>query len=334
MAELNDPRAGAVAPMGALAAGKAAEDVGAKAEDAIAVQDLDYTYPGASTPALKGVSLRVRRGEIFGLLGPSGAGKSTLQRILTRQLTGATKGAVHCLGRPIETWDHRYFERIGVGFELPNHYPRLTGAENLSFFKALYDRPTRPVAEALAEVGLADDADRPVADYSKGMAMRLNFARATLHDPELLFLDEPTSGLDPVSAGRLKRLIAQKREAGATVVLTTHAMLDVDELCDRVGFILAGEMKTVDRVEALKARFGERRLEAVVEPADGGEPRTESFPLDGLADNAAFQAMLRQARIRSLHSREASLNQVFERLTGVDLAAEDQTAPLDRQGWT
>lgn len=283
---------------------------------AIAVDGLDFTYPGASSPALNGVSFQVEHGEIFGLLGPSGAGKSTLQRILTRQLPLSGAGAVSSLGRPIEAWDHRYFERIGVGFELPNHYPRLTGAENLSFFKALYDGPTRDIQEALAEVGLADAADQPVADYSKGMAMRLNFARATLHAPELLFLDEPTSGLDPVNAGRIKKLIRARRDAGATVVLTTHAMLDVEELCDRVGFILAGEMTALDQVDALKARFGERSLEAVIE-TDGGAPRIETFPLDGLAENAAFQAMLRSARLRSLHSREASLDQVFERLTGV-----------------
>lgn len=295
---------------------------------AIAVEALDFTYPGAEAPALKQISFNVARGEIFGLLGPSGAGKSTLQRLLTRQLSGAEARRAECLGRPLVEWDHRYFERIGVGFELPNHYPRLTGAENLRFFAALYDGVTRPVEEALAEVGLADAAHQPVADYSKGMAMRLNFARATLHEPELLFLDEPTSGLDPVNAGRLKRLIRKKRDAGATVVLTTHAMLDVDELCDRVGFILAGEMRTIDAVDALKAQFGERRLEAVVDAGDGlrdgAETETLNFPLDGLAEDAAFQSMLRERRIRSLHSREASLNQVFERLTGVDLTAEEQ----------
>ena len=294
-----------------------------QSEAAIVVDALDFRYPGASQPALKGVSFTVQRGEIFGLLGPSGAGKSTLQRILTRQQTGVAPGAARCLGRPLQEWDHRYFERIGVGFELPNHYPRLTGAENLQFFKALYEGRTRDVATALAEVGLSDAADTPVSEYSKGMAMRLNFARATLHDPEILFLDEPTSGLDPVNAGRLKRLIARRRDAGATVILTTHAMQDVEELCDRVGFILSGEMKTVDSVDALKERYGERSVEAVYEVGDGAPLRKESFALDGLADNAAFQTLLREARLRSLHSREASLTQVFAKLTGVDLEQEE-----------
>ena len=301
-----------------------AEGLGDAAQDtpAIAVEGLDFRYPGVSRFALKGVAFSVQRGEIFGLLGPSGAGKSTLQRILTRQLVSQAAGAAWSLGRKLQDWDHRYFERIGVGFELPNHYPRLTGAENLSFFKALYEGETRDVGEALAEVGLADAADTPVAEYSKGMAMRLNFARATLHEPELLFLDEPTSGLDPISAGRLKRLIARRRDAGATIVLTTHAMQDVEELCDRVGFILEGEMTTVDRVSALKERYGERRLEVEFEPSPGAEPQKQSFDLDGLAEDAAFQTLLRSARIRSMHSREASLTQVFAKLTGVDLDAE------------
>lgn len=301
---------------------EATTEAGGAEHAAIAVEGLNFRYPGARALALKDVGFTVARGEIFGLLGPSGAGKSTLQRILTRQLTELSAGSAHSLGRRLQDWDHRYFERIGVGFELPNHYPRLSGAENLSFFKALYGGHTRDVAEALEEVGLADAADTPVSEYSKGMAMRLNFARATLHDPELLFLDEPTSGLDPVSAARLKRLIARRRDAGATVVLTTHAMLDVEELCDRVGFILAGEMKTVDRVGVLKERYGERQLDVEFEASPEGETQTKSFALDGLAEDAAFQTLLRTTRIRSMHSREASLTQVFARLTGVDLDRE------------
>ncbi|MEM9726541.1 MAG: ABC transporter ATP-binding protein [Pseudomonadota bacterium] len=291
---------------------------------AIEVAGLRFRYAGAQRDALRDISFTVAPGEIFGLLGPSGAGKSTLQRLLTRQLPISAAGTVRCLGRDLDAWDHHYFNEIGVGFEAPNHYPRLSGRENLRFFQALHGRDDEgAVAAALEEVGLGHAADQPVGAYSKGMAMRLNFARATLHDPQLLFLDEPTSGLDPVSAGRVKRLIARRRDAGATVILTTHAMLDVEELRDRVGFILNGAMTVVDRVDALKARFGARSVEVTYGSGQGAGAETARFALDGLADDPAFHALLRDRDIRAIHSQEASLNQVFERLTGVDLSQEE-----------
>lgn len=292
-------------------------DEGRDYDAVIVVDDLSYRYPKAESLALDAVSLSVRRGEIFGLLGPSGAGKSTLQRILTRQIRGLGAGRALVLGRDIAAWNFSLYERIGVGFELPNHYLRLTGRENLKFFAALYRSPTRDPNELLALVGLAGAADKRVGAYSKGMMVRLNFARALLHDPELLFLDEPTTGLDPTTAGRLKDAIAGLRAEGRTIILTTHNMHDAEALCDRVGFIAAGRLRALGAPAALKLQHGERILESTGER--DGQLVTERFPLDGLGENAAFLDFIKTSSIRTMHSQEAGLDDVFRNVTGVEL---------------
>ena len=278
--------------------------------DIISVEGLHYRYKGQAKPAVNGVSFSVRRGEIFGLLGPSGAGKSTTQKVLTRQQRSFS-GRVEVFGRDLSEWGQDYFERIGVGFELPNHYLKFTARENLAFFASLYARPSRDPREMMALVGLEDHADRKVETFSKGMRMRLNFVRAIQHDPELIFLDEPTAGLDPVNAGIVKSLVADLARAGKTVVLTTHNMNDVDQLCDRISFMVDGRFAALDQPQALKAAHG-RRMVAVT-PADGPP---QEFPLDGLGENQAFLDMLRAGRIERIHSQEASLDQVFTQVTG------------------
>jgi fluoroquinolone transport system ATP-binding protein len=290
----------------------------APATAVIDVRDLTYVYPGATSAAVSSVRFTVSRGEIFGLLGPSGAGKSTTQRVLTRQ-NRRFRGTVTVLSRKLESWDHSYYERIGVHFELPNHYLRLTGRENLDFFRSLYCVPTRSTDELLAAVGLGDAADERVGEYSKGMKVRLNFARAIAHDPSLLFLDEPTAGLDPVNAARIRDLIRYERERGKTIFLTTHNMMDVDELCDRVAFVVAGRMSVIDAPRNLKDEYGSRRVRVEYE-RDGCDEASAEFPLDGLGRNSNFMELLESHTIRSIHSLEASLDRVFAEVTGVQLA--------------
>lgn len=289
---------------------------------AISVEALTFRYRGQAKPAVDGVSFSVGRGEIFGLLGPSGAGKSTLQKVLTRQ-ERHFDGTVEVLGKALPLWGQDYFEAIGVGFELPNHYVKFTAVENLKFFASLYARKSRDPMELLALVGLKDAAHKKVETFSKGMRMRLNFVRAIQHDPEVLFLDEPTAGLDPVNAGIVKRLIAGLRSEGKTVVLTTHNMNDVDQLCDRVSFMVNGRFAALDSPEALKARFGRR----TVRVTHGHDPvETDEFALDGLADDERFHAILRAGAVRTLHSQEASLDQVFSDVTGTRLDGSEQAA--------
>jgi fluoroquinolone transport system ATP-binding protein len=284
----------------------------------IHVQDLTYVYPGADGPAVSCVSFTVARGEIFGLLGPSGAGKSTIQRVLTRQ-NRRFRGVARVLDQALDSWDHTFYEHIGVGFEMPNHYPRLTGRENLEFFASLYSGPTRSAVELLELVGLGDAADERVGEYSKGMQTRLSFLRTLQHDPTVLFLDEPTAGLDPVNAAVIKELILEERAGGTTVLLTTHNMADVDELCDRVGFLVEGRMSVVDPPHELKARYGKRTVR-VQYLTEAGATDTAEYSLDGLAHDREFLELLDSRPIRSLHSQEANLNQVFADVTGAQLA--------------
>jgi fluoroquinolone transport system ATP-binding protein len=292
------------------------------AQDAIIVENLIFSYPGQARPAVEGVSFSVAHGEIFGLLGPSGAGKSTLQKLLTRQQR-RFDGAVQILGKPLAAWGQDYFEAIGVGFELPNHYVKFTAIENLRFFASLYKRDSRDPLELLALVGLEDAAHKKVETFSKGMRMRLNFVRAIQHDPEILFLDEPTAGLDPINARIVKRIIAELRRAGKTIVLTTHNMHDVDQLCDRVSFMVSGRFAALDAPETLKAKYG-RRTVRIMHGHDVVE--TDEFPLDGLADDQRFNAILRSGAVRTLHSQEASLDQVFSKVTGTSLDLMEEAA--------
>ncbi len=282
----------------------------------IEVENLSFAYPGTEHPAVAELDFGIEEGEIFGFLGPSGAGKSTTQKILIGLLK-AYRGAARVFGRDLAAWGSDYYERIGVSFEFPNHYLKLTGFENLKYFAALYQHHGDPPDELLAAVGLADAAATPVGRYSKGMKTRLGVARALVNDPELLFLDEPTAGLDPASARGVKQLIAAQRDAGKTVFLTTHDMAAVDELCDRAAFIDEGRICLIDRTQDLKLRYGSKRL--AVEHRVNGRVEKRLFDLDGLADDRAFIEILRTGEVHTLHTQEATLDEIFIQVTGRSL---------------
>ena len=287
------------------------------AAEVIRVRGLTYAYPKADHPAVRGMDLTVGEGEIFGFLGPSGAGKSTTQKLLIGLLRGHG-GEATVWGRDPLDWGPDYYERIGVSFELPNHYQKLTGLENLRFFASLYTGPTADPMELLDAVGLADDAGTRVGRYSKGMQMRLTFARALLNDPELLFLDEPTSGLDPVNARKVRDIVMRLKAQGRTVFLTTHNMATADELCDRVAFVVDGRIVAMDTPAELKIARS-RRSVRVEFRGDNGLLESADFGLDGLADDPGFHAVLRDRQVATIHSREASLDDVFVEVTGRQL---------------
>ena len=287
-------------------------------EPVIAVSELTYTYPKTTEPAVRGMDFTVAPGEIFGFLGPGGAGKSTTQKLLIGLLRGHG-GRMLVWGRDPLDWGSDYYQRIGVSFELPNHYLKLTGAENLQFFASLYDGATQDPRNLLEAVGLTEAADIRVGKYSKGMQMRLTFARALLNDPELIFLDEPTSGLDPVNARRVKDMVLDLKDRGRTVFLTTHDMATADELCDRVAFVVDGRIVALDAPTELKIARS-RRLVRVEYRAPEGTLQTAEFPMDGLAEDADFHSVLRTHHVETIHSREASLDEVFVDVTGRSLA--------------
>jgi len=282
----------------------------------IQVNGLVFTYPGSNEPAVKDLEFSVDDGEIFGFLGPNGAGKSTTQKVLTGLLRDY-QGKVSILDREVREWGSDLYEQVGVGFELPVHYGRLTARENLNYFASLYREKTEDVDELLEQVDLLEHADNRVERFSKGMRVRLSFARSILCRPRLLFLDEPTTGLDPLSARRIKDLILKHRDRGATVFLTTHDMATADEICDRVAFLLDGQIALIDAPRELKVRYGEKRVR--VEYGVDGTLEVRDFPLAGLAENEEFQNVLRKPSLQTIHTQETSLENIFIRVTGREL---------------
>jgi fluoroquinolone transport system ATP-binding protein len=277
----------------------------------IDVRDLTFTYPGGDRAAVRGMEFAVRPGEIFGFLGPSGAGKTTTQQIMIG-LLGGWGGAVEVLGRDVRQWGPELYDRIGVSFELPAGYARLTVREDLGHFARLHDGPPRDVDGLLHDVGLGDAGDRAVGALSKGMRVRLNLARALAHRPQVLFLDEPTSGLDPVTARSIRAVIAAERDRGATVFLTTHDMHTADLLCDRVAFVVDGRIAACDAPRSLKLTGGHRQVR--VEYREGRDLRVRTFDLAGRDHD--LTRLLSTADIETVHTTEASLDDVFVDITG------------------
>ena len=276
----------------------------------IQVSHLSFSY--TKNPFIQDMNFSVAEGEIFGFLGPSGAGKSTLQRILLGMLPNyrgsAMVNGTECCRRGAD-----FYESIGVDFEFSTMYEKLSAKENLEFFSSLYRRQARSIPELLASVGLENDGDKRVSDYSKGMKSRLNFVKALLHDPALLFLDEPTSGLDPTNSRLMKDMILEEKRRGKTILLTTHNMLDAAELCDRVAFLVGGTIFALDSPHNLIMSKGAAQVTYTW--LDHGE-QTASCPIDKLSEDKLLHALVAENRLRSIHSSEPTLNDIFLELTG------------------
>ncbi len=281
----------------------------------IDVNGLHFSYTPRSS-LIQDMSFQVSDGEIFGFLGPSGAGKSTLQKILCGILRNY-QGQVTVLNQEVKNTREDFYTQIGVDFEFPNLYSKFTGLENLTYFASLYGRTDLDPFPYLERVGLSQDMHKKVANYSKGMKMRLAFVRAILHKPTLLFLDEPTSGLDPAFARILKDMIVEQREAGRTVILTTHNMHDAEELCDRVAFIVDGEIRAMDTPAALRDQKSSAAVHFTYE--SNGQIITAQASLDSLQAHPEFMHHLNHGTLRSIHSKEPTLEDVFIQLTGRQL---------------
>lgn len=276
----------------------------------IKVDNLKFSY--TKSPYIENMSFNVRKGEIFGFLGPSGAGKSTLQKLLTGLIT-TYSGSITVNGTEAKHRDSGFYENIGVDFEFPSLYEKLTARENLRFFSSLYKR-RREIDPLLESVGLHPDADKKVSDFSKGMKSRLNFIKALLHDPVLLFLDEPTSGLDPSSSRCMKDIILEEKAKGKTILLTTHNMYDATELCDRVAFIVDGELRALDSPHSLIMSRGASKIKYSY--LLNGHEELAEVPLSRTCDDAVLQRLLRENKLMSIHSGEPTLNDIFTELTG------------------
>ncbi|WP_027421091.1 ABC transporter ATP-binding protein [Crocinitomix catalasitica] len=279
----------------------------------IQVNNLKFRYTSEGPETIKGITFTIEKGQIFGLLGPSGSGKSTTQKILYKLLSGY-EGSAKIKNKEVSDWGKELYEQIGVGFELPNHYLKLSALENLKFFQSFYGKNHDPM-KLLKMVGLEMDADKKVSEFSKGMKMRLNFVRAFAHDPEVLFLDEPTSGLDPTNSRIIKDIILNLKKEGKTILITTHHMEDAEELCDQVAFLSTGEIKTLDSPQNLKLEYGKNTVEVLTQ--SNLEPIT--FDLKTLKDNDKFLDLIQTEEIKTIHSKEANLNDIFIEVTGQKL---------------
>ncbi len=280
----------------------------------IDVTDLTKTYRDGflgrqKVEALRGVSLQVEPGEIFGLLGPNGAGKTTLIKVLLG-IVRRTDGQARMLGRP--AGDRAARKRVGF---LPEHHRiphHLTGNTAMEYYGGLSGmsgaeiRARRP--ELLRTVGLEKWGKTPVKKYSKGMQQRLGLAQAMLHDPDLLILDEPTDGVDPVGRAEIRRILQRLKSEGKTIFLNSHLLQELELVCDRVAILNAGRVRKVGGVQELTEGLPD---------AAGGEQIVMTFRLEG--EEAAIRGAFEDREI-------AKWETVGEQRFEVTLPVPDQAA--------
>src|SRR5262245_50532429 len=227
-----------------------------KSEVVIETRNLSKVYRDfwgrQKVRALKALDLQVNRGEVFGLLGPNGSGKSTTIKLILGLLF-PTSGQALVFGK--DASDVGKNERIGYLPEESYLYKFLNAVETLDFYGRLFDMPSsvrkQRVDELIQMVGLERAKQRQLKEYSKGMTRRVGLAQALINDPELILLDEPTSGLDPIGTREMKDLILKLRDEGKTILMSSHLLPDVQDVCDRIAILHKGELQEVGRVDRL-----------------------------------------------------------------------------------
>src|SRR5438552_12440362 len=280
------------------------------AASALSIRDLVVRY--GSFTAVDHLNLELRPGELFGLLGPNGAGKSSTLRVLIGQRKPAA-GSVAVLGHDVvRDWD-RVKELFGYVPDRENHFEEFSGRRNLLIFAGLYNVPRSRVDECLAMVELSEAADLPVRAYSLGMRRKLLLARGLLHQPLLLYLDEPTANLDIHSGEVVHRILRRLTREGVTVLLTTHNMLEVEAICDRVAILCRGRLVALDSPLALRQEHAERRADALL--ADG---ERRAFDLASEPERAELARLVAAGEVATLRTREFDFRQAFLKLTGTE----------------
>ncbi len=301
--------------------------------DPVVCRDLRKTYDG-KTQAVRGLDLRIAPGECFGLLGPNGAGKTTAIEIL-EGLLEPTSGEVRILGMSWAEHARELRECLGISLQETRLSEKLSVRETLRLFSSFYRDP-RPVDAVMDELSLSEKADTWVGKLSGGQRQRLAVATALVGNPRLLFLDEPTTGLDPQSRRQLWDIVRQFQGRGGTVLLTTHYMDEAERLCDRIAIIDYGKIIAEGTPAELITRLGGHHVVefAMAETNHDGAARWQSLPGvesvradDGLVSltveepHTTIPALLTEvardgSRLVHLTTRQASLEDVFVRLTG------------------
>ena len=278
--------------------------------------------PKSMFTAVNGVDLEIRRGEIFGLLGPNGAGKSTTIRMLCTLLE-PTSGTAKVNGFDVVTQANQVRRNLGTVLAGERSiYWKLSGRENLQYFAALYHIPPtvakKRVEELIERMEIKDRANELVEKYSTGMRQRIAIAKALLARPPILLLDEPTLGLDPQAARNLRELIAQLKQEGHTILLTTHYMEEADQLSDRIGIIDTGKVIALDTPEGLKRRIDQKeviRLELTGWHDDLGDKLKSITGIESLTSHQKGEADLWEVNLQAQNSRHA-LPRIVESLSG------------------
>ena len=278
--------------------------------------------PKAMFTAVDGVDLQIQRGEIFGLLGPNGAGKSTTIRMLCTLLE-PTSGTAKVNGLDIVKQANDVRRSLGTLLAGERSiYWKLSGRENLEYFAALYHIP-QPIAkkrveELIERMELKDRANELVEKYSTGMRQRVAIAKALLARPPILLLDEPTLGLDPQAARNLRELIAQLKQEGHTILLTTHYMEEADQLSDRIGIIDTGKVIALDTPAGLKRRIEQKeviKLEVTGWHAEIGDKLKSISGIENLITRQQGEADLWEVNMQAQNSRTAILR-IVEHISG------------------
>jgi ABC-type multidrug transport system ATPase subunit len=263
-----------------------------------------------SFAAVDGLDLDIRRGELFGLIGPNGAGKSTTIRVLIGQRRPSA-GTVSVAGHDVVREWAKIKPQFGYVPDRENHFEEFTGRRNLEFFGRLYGVPKLRADAVLRMVELDEAADLPVRGYSLGMRKKLLLARALLHEPRVLYLDEPSANLDIHSAEVVHRILRERVKLGATVVMTTHDMDEVEKICDRVGIVSRGKLVALDSPLALKQEHTERKVDVI---RKDGERFV--FDMDDARSLSDFAALVSSGQAASVRTREFDFHATFLKLTG------------------
>ncbi len=260
--------------------------------------------------AVDGLDLEVRRGELFGLLGPNGAGKSTTIRVLIGQRP-PSGGRVTVAGRDVVREWQAVKPLFGYVPDRENHFEEFSGRRNLQIFAGLYAVPEARIGECLDLVELSEAAHLPVRAYSLGMRRKLLLARALLHRPRVLYLDEPTANLDIHSTAVVHRILRALTADGVTVLLTTHNMREVEEVCTRVAILCRGRLVALEAPLALRQQHAERKVDVALT-----EGTRLVFDLDREDERAALGRHVAAGAVASVQTREFNFHETFLKLTG------------------
>jgi ABC-type multidrug transport system ATPase subunit len=275
---------------------------------AVLLERLTVRY--GSFVAVDQLDLELRPGELFGLLGPNGAGKSSTLRVLIGQRP-PSGGRVSVLGKDIVRDWAAVKPVFGYVPDRENHFEEFSGRYNLTLFADLYGVPRARVMECLERVELDEAADLAARAYSLGMRRKLLLARALLHRPRLLYLDEPTANLDIHSGKLVRRILRELVADGCTVLLTTHNMQEVEEVCDRVAILCRGKLAALDSPLALRKRHTEHAADVVLK--DG---RRLACYLDQPEGRAALARHVEAGEVEAVRTREFNFHEAFLKLTG------------------